>query len=112
VSYATPDDLAQALGIDANASNTQLLQDCLDAASLEVDRILADDWIVPITDPVPSLVKRTEVNRAVEWYKAPATYNGGVGSGDAGTMVAPTSGFGRHAAVLYALTLTGASGVA
>jgi hypothetical protein len=118
MSYATPAELADALGIRLAPENQQVLQDCLDAAAAEIDRVMSDvpDWqgdTAPIASP---LVIRVNVNRAVEWWKAPATYNGGIGSLDTGnntgTLNAPTSGFGRHAAVLYALTPTGASGVA
>lgn len=111
MSYATPDQLADALGIHATAENTQALQDCLDAAAAEIDRIMADATTWPV-DPAPPLVVRVNINRAVEWWKAPAAYNGGVGTVDIGMMTSPTSGFGRHAAVLYSLTPTGASGVA
>lgn len=115
MSYATPADLAAALEIRVTPDNEQTLQDCLDAAAGEIDRIMVDLPGWP-TDPVPALVSRVNINRAVEWWKAPATYNGGVGAIDSGNMTgalsAPTTGFGRHAAVLYTLTPTGASGVA
>jgi hypothetical protein len=92
MAYAQPEDLAAALEIRVTAENQQLLQDCLDAAAAEIDNALTDCVFVD-GDP---LIKRTNVNRAVEWYKAPATYNGGVGTSDIGVLVAPTSGFGRH----------------
>jgi len=113
MSYATPDQLADALEIRVTPDNQETLQDCLDAAAAEIDRVMADAAMAwPPTGTAPPLVVRTNVNRAVEWYKAPATYNGGIGFVDSGTMGVPKSGFERHAAVLYALTITGASGVA
>jgi hypothetical protein len=113
MAYATPADLAFALEIRVSPDNEQVLQDCLDAAAAEIDRIMIDlpGWPDGLSPP-PPLVSRVNVNRAVEWWKAPAVYNGGVGTVDIGVMEAPSSGFGRHAAVLYALTPTGASGVA
>jgi hypothetical protein len=108
MSYAAVEDLADALEIRVTPDNQGALQDCLDAAWTEMLVILADAVYV---DPNP-LVKRVNVNRAVEWWKAPAAYNGGVGTVDTGVMNSPPSGFGRHAAVLYSLTMTGASGVA
>ena len=77
-----------------------MLADCLEAAAAEIDHCLED---VAVINPPPSLVVRTNVNRAVEWYKAPATYNGGVGFADVGILVAPQSRFERHAAALLPL---------
>lgn len=100
VAYATPADLADALEIRVTADNEQLLSDCLDAAATEIDHLLDGE---PITSPPPAIVSRTNVNRAVEWYKAPQTYNGGVGTTETGAMTAPASGFERHAAALIPL---------
>ncbi len=97
MAYATPDQLAEALEIRATAENSQLLYDCLDAASTEIDHFLEG---APIMNPPQGLITRTCVNRAVEWWKAPATYNGGVGFTDTGVLAAPASGFERHAAAL------------
>jgi len=98
MAYATPDELATALAIRVTVENEQLLQDCLDAAATEIDHVLP----IMINPPDP-LVNRTNVNRAVEWYKAPAAYNGGVGFDQTGVLTIPTSGFERHAAALLAL---------
>jgi hypothetical protein len=104
--YATPADLAIALGesFRVTTENQQLLQDCLDAAAAEIDHILVDaePSFNPHdpTDYRSIIVKRVNVNRAVEWFKAPATYNGGVGTNEIGALAAPASGFARHAAVL------------
>jgi hypothetical protein len=101
MSYATAEDLAEALEIRVTPDNQQLLDDCLAAAATEIDLFLVD---CDVADPsAMPIIGRTNVNRAVEWYKAPATYNGGVGTTETGTMAAPTSGFDRHAAVLTPL---------
>jgi hypothetical protein len=104
LSYAEPEQLAQALEIRVTDDNEDLLQDCLDAATDEIDAYF--DW-EPMPDPVPPVVIRTNVNRAVEWYKAPATYNGGVGFNDVGTLQAPGSGFERHALALQVVKVAG-----
>ena len=102
MAYAAPQDLADALEIRLTAENTEVLADCLEAAAAEIDHCLEG---TEITWPAPAIVARTNVNRAVEWYKAPAAYNGGVGFGDTGTLEAP-SGFERHAAALLPLVTT------
>lgn len=99
-SYATVDELAEALEIRVTDQNHQLLDDCLDAAATEINHFLDGN---PLTDPPPGIIIRTNVNRAVEWYKAPATYNGGVGTTEVGTLTAPQSGFERHSAALLPL---------
>jgi hypothetical protein len=98
MAYATPDMLAVALETRVTPANTELLEACLEAAAAEIDHTLDE-----ITNPPPELVVRTNVNRAVEWIKAPATYNGGVGTVDTGNLAAPASGFERHAAALIPL---------
>jgi hypothetical protein len=115
MAYATVDDLADALDIRVTDENTTVLQSCLDAAAAEVDQFLEDSiYAAPLImpTPVPALVVRTNVNRAVEWWKAPATYNGGVGIVDTGTLVAPKSGFERHWAALMPLRIGAPSGIA
>lgn len=102
MAYATPAQLAEALDVRLTTGNTPLLEACLDAAADEIDHTL--DRLDPLPDPVPALVERTNVNRAVEWFKAPATYNGGVGFDQTGVLPVPASGFERHAAVLIPLT--------
>jgi len=101
MAYATPDLLAVALDVRLTAANTELLEACLDAAAAEIDHAL--DRTDPLDVPAPELVVRTNVNRGVEWFKAPATYNGGVGYEETGVLDAPTSGFERHAAALLPL---------
>ena len=64
MAYATPDQLAAALGITATPANTELLQGCLEAAAAEIDHTL--DRVDPLEDPPPDLVVRTNINRAVE----------------------------------------------
>lgn len=97
MAYATPEDLAAALEIRVTDENHQVLDDCLDAAATEIDHFLEDEVII---NPPEGIIVRTNVNRAVEWYKAPATYNGGVGIADVGVLTAPASGFERHSAAL------------
>lgn len=98
MAYATVDELAVALGGKVTAENTALLEACLQAAAEEIDTCLGR--VDPLPDPPPAVVARTNVNRAVEWYKAPDTYNGGVGFDTTGSLPAPSSGFERHAAVI------------
>jgi glyoxylate carboligase len=102
MAYAEPADLATALGDDRLATTAaELLQACLDAAAAEIDHEL--DRVDPLPVPAPALAVRTNVNRAVEWFKAPDTYNGGVGFDQTGVLPAPVSGFERHAAALTPL---------
>ena len=98
MAYATPEMLAAALDTRVTPANLELLEACLEAAADEVDHTLS-----VIDDPAPALVVRTNVNRAVEWFKAPATYNGGVGFETTGVLDVPGSGFERHAAALLPL---------
>ncbi len=97
MAYATVEQLAEALEIRATAENNQLLNDCLTAAATEIDHFL--EW-TEVINPAQGLLVRTNVNRAVEWFKAPAAYNGGVGYTDTGVLATPASGFERHAAAL------------
>lgn len=100
MAYATPQELADALEVRLTPENEKVLNDCLEAAADEIDHCLNDAdsiW------PADAIVVRTNVNRAVEWYKAPAAYNGGVGFADVGLLATPTSGFERHAAALLPL---------
>jgi hypothetical protein len=107
VTYASVDQLADALELRVTPDNTQLLQDCLEAAESEINGVLVDadtaTQAAIAAGDVPAIVVRTEVNRAVEWFKAPATYNGGVGYSEIGAMASPTTGFERHALVLQPL---------
>jgi hypothetical protein len=95
MAYATPSQLGEALEIRVTTENQALLQSCLDAAAIEIDHFLEG-----YTWPPGGLLERVNVNRGVEWFKAPATYNGGVGYTDTGVLAAPASGFERHAAAL------------
>lgn len=97
MAYATVEQLAEALETRVTPENSKLLRDCLDAAAIEIDHFL--EWTA-IVNPPDGLITRTNVNRAVEWFKAPATYNGGVGYADTGVLNSPASGFERHAAAL------------
>lgn len=97
MAYATVEQLAEALETRVTPENSTLLRDCLDAATIEIDHFLE---YTEIYIPPGALLSRTCVNRAVEWFKAPATYNGGVGYVDTGVLNSPASGFERHAAAL------------
>ena len=97
MAYATPDQLAQALRIQVNASNLELLEACLDSAASEIDYELDRHVDDPLPDPAPAIVVRTNVNRAVEWYKAADAAYGVVGFEQVGLIYAPKDGFGRHA---------------
>ena len=100
MAYAAPADLADALEIRLTPENEKVLADCLDAAAAEIDHCLEGTDVIWPAEP---LVARVNVNRAVEWYKAPAAYNGGVGYAETGMLDSPTSGFERHAAALLPL---------
>jgi hypothetical protein len=95
MAYATAEQLAEALEIRATTENAGLLDGCLEAAATEIDHFFEGASV-----PSDALVERVNVNRAVEWFKAPAAYNGGVGFTDTGVLAAPGSGFERHAAAL------------
>jgi hypothetical protein len=99
MAYATADQLAEALRTKVTAANQQLLDDCLAAAATEIDSELTG----PVAPPVPELVSRTNVNRAVEWYKAADAAYGMVGFEQVGVIQAPRDGFNRHAAALLPL---------
>ena len=88
MAYATPEQLAQALRIQViPGKNDELLEQCLDAAAAEIDYDL--DRVEPLPDPVPPEVVRTNVNRAVEWYKANDVTFGAGGSVDTGSVTPP-----------------------
>ena len=95
--YATVEQLAEALETRVTPENSALLRACLEAAAVEIDHFLE---ATEIYEPADALIVRTNVNRAVEWFKAPQTYNGGVGFTDTGVLTSPASGFERHSAAL------------
>lgn len=98
MSYATTDELAQALRVKVNAENTALLQACLDAGAEEIDAAL--DRIDSLPDPPPAAVNRTNVNRAVEWFKATDAAYGVVGYEQTGVLQVPNDNFARHRVTL------------
>ncbi len=99
MSYATPEELAEALRIRVTAANTAVLQACLDAAAEEIDHDL-DRGDVPLPVPPPAAVVRCNVNRAVEWFKSPDNAFGVVGFEQVGLLHAPKDGFARHAVTI------------
>lgn len=96
MSYATTDDLADALRIRVIPANEAIMQACLDAAAEEIDASL--DRLEPLPDPAPASVVRCNVNRAVEWFKATDAAYGNGGFDQVGLLHAPNDGFARHAA--------------
>ena len=98
MAYATVDELAAALRIRVLPDNTAALQACLDAAAEEIDFEL--DRTDPLPDPPPFVVNRTNVNRAVEWFKAADAANGIIGFEQIGLIYAPKDGFARHAVTI------------
>jgi len=101
MAYATPEQLAEALRIKVTPANTVLLEDCLEAAAEEIDHEL--DRLEPLPDPPPAMVVRTNVNRAVEWFKAADAGTGMIGSNETGELQIPNDGFGRYALTLRPL---------
>lgn len=103
MTYATPEQLAEALRIKVNPTNTPLLTSCLEAAAEEIDAELDRDADHPLTDPPPRIVERVNINRAAEWYKATDANNGQIGTDQTGTLAVPFDGFQRYAVTLRPL---------
>lgn len=103
MAYASVDDLAGALRVLVSPANTQILTDCLEAAADEIDAAL--DRVDPLPDPPPTSVKRANINRAVEWYKATDAVNGQLGVDQSGVIIPvhPGDGFARHALTIVHL---------
>ena len=95
MAYATTEQLALALHIKATPEKEPDLQRALDAAAEEIDQDL--DRVEPLPDPPPAAVVATNIDRAVEWYKAADAAYGIVGVEDTGAIRAPKDGFARHA---------------
>jgi hypothetical protein len=100
MAYATIDELAAALRIQATAANTATLEACLDAAAIEIDD--AVDRI----DPIPTddaLANRVNILRGVEWFKANDAAFGVIGVSETGSLQAPRNTMARHAIALLPL---------
>jgi len=95
MTYASADQLAEALRVTVTGDNTPVLEACLDAASAEIAHYL--DRTVVLPTPTPSLVERVCVARGVEWWKANDAAFGAIGTQNTGVLNAPTDGFDRHA---------------
>jgi len=95
VAYATVDDLASALHIKVTEEKTPALERALDAAAAEIDQDL--DRVDALSDPPPAAIVQTNIDRAVEWWKAADAAYGIVGVEDTGAIRAPKDGFARHA---------------
>jgi hypothetical protein len=99
-SYATPEQLAQAVRTTATPTNTPYLQRCVDAASDEIDASLDRYEDDPLPEPTPDVIVSVAIARAVEWYKANDAAFGVVGYADTGALRAPKDSFGRHSWVI------------
>jgi hypothetical protein len=97
MAYATAAELAGVLNIDEGSANKPLLEACLNAAAAEIDHFLEQEGFVELD---PGLLNRTNINRAVEWWKYPDAYGATVGTSETGTLTPPKAGFERHAAML------------
>lgn len=97
MAYATVDELAAALHVKVTAEREPDLQRALDAAAVEIDQDLDRDATDPLPDPAPAPIVATNIDRAVEWYKAADAAYGIVGVEDTGAIRAPKDGFARHA---------------
>lgn len=98
MAYATPQQLADALRIRVTEANTSLLTACVDAAAEEIDHDL--DRLDPLPVPPPAAVERSNVNRAVEWFKATDAAYGVIGYEQTGVLQVPNDNFARHAVTL------------
>ena len=98
MSYATVDELAQALRIRVTPENEPVLTACVEAAAAEIDHEVDRVYPIPSGDP---LANRVNVLRGVEWFKANDAAFGVIGFDQTGALQAPRDGFNRHA---YTLT--------
>jgi hypothetical protein len=97
VAYATVDELAAALHVKVTPEREPDLERALEAAASEIDQDLDRDPLDPLPDPAPPAIVATNIDRAVEWYKAADAAYGIVGVEDTGAIRAPRDGFARHA---------------
>jgi hypothetical protein len=95
--YCTAEQLAAALHIrwPTDADKRAALERACQAAADEIDQDL--DRITPLPDPTPAVIVQTNIDRGVEWYKAPDAAFGIVGVEDTGAIRAPKDSFARHA---------------
>lgn len=100
--YATTAELAAALRITTPTPDQVVqLQQCLDAAAVEIDDALCAPADDPV-DPTSPLLNRVNLMRGVEWWKANDAAYGWLGSGDEALRI-PRSTFARHVATLTPL---------
>jgi hypothetical protein len=97
MAYATAAELAGVLNIEESSKNKPLLEACLNAAATEIDHFLDNEEFVELD---PGLLNRTNINRAVEWWKQPDAYALNIGTVEQGTLAPPDAAFERHAAML------------
>ena len=93
MSYATPEELAGALGVRMTAENAEPLQACLDAAAMEIDHYV--DRTEPLAVP-NALANRVNLVRGVEWWKTNDAAFGVIGFDQMGSLQAPRDSFKRH----------------
>lgn len=103
--YASADELAEALRVQRTAKNGDLLEKSVAAASAEIDHQCGRDPLDPIApdDPIAHMVC---IARGVEWFKANDGAFGVIGFDATGVLAAPRDGFARHAADLIPLVQT------
>lgn len=87
MAYATVEQLASALRIRVTPTNTDSLQQKLDAAAVVIDQLLdrGDD---PLPDPAPPNVIEANINAGVDLWKAADAAFGIVGFPDIGALQA------------------------
>ena len=93
--YATPEQLADALHIRPSAEKLPALNRALASAATEIDQDL--DRFDPLPEPPPEAIVATNIDRAVEWYKAADNAFGIIGTEDTGAIRTRLDGFARHA---------------
>lgn len=98
MAYATVEQLAAALHTTVTPKNTDWLQSCLDAATVEIDHAI--DRVDVLPPELLPLAEQVNVARGVEWWKANDAAFGGVGFPDTGILAVPRDPFARHAATL------------
>lgn len=101
MAYATVDELAAEMTISSpTAAQTASMQRALDAAAEEIDWWL--EYTVP-PDPVPTLVRQVNLDRAHEHFDQPRTPFGMFAVGAEEVVSTASNGWRRHALKLMPL---------
>lgn len=106
MSYASLEDLAQAVRVQVTDKNREQLQRCVDAASIEIDHWLGANLLDPDSAAGSPLAAEVCIARGTEYWKASDAIFGVLGFDGAGVLTAPRDGFSRHAATLMPLVQT------